>query len=84
MTSSLMAMTSAGKPSMLCNCQSVTHVLFVHSDELVGNATNGQTSANGVTYTASVATITGLLPTGTAGINHGAYFISILKAHLLS
>ncbi|KZT39076.1 hypothetical protein SISSUDRAFT_1046137 [Sistotremastrum suecicum HHB10207 ss-3] len=39
-------------------------------DELVANATK-QTSNAGVTYSATASTITGLLPTGSAGVNHG-------------
>ncbi|KLO19470.1 hypothetical protein SCHPADRAFT_935269 [Schizopora paradoxa] len=40
-------------------------------DEFVGNATAGTTTANGVSYTATSETITGLLPSGSAGVNHG-------------
>ncbi|KAF8492306.1 hypothetical protein JB92DRAFT_3003418 [Gautieria morchelliformis] len=43
----------------------------VGRDQLVGLATAGQTSFNGVTYTANNETIMGLLPVGTAGVNHG-------------
>ncbi|KAF8577754.1 hypothetical protein K439DRAFT_1655028 [Ramaria rubella] len=41
-------------------------------DALVANATNfGPTAFGGVTYTATSETISGLLPIGTAGVNHG-------------
>jgi len=42
----------------------------VGRDELVSNATK-QTSFGGTTYTATATTVTGLLPTGTQGVNHG-------------
>jgi hypothetical protein len=43
----------------------------ISSDELVGLATAGQTSFSNVTYMTTNETITGLLPIGTAGVNHG-------------
>ena len=44
------------------------------SDELVANATRGTPSFNGVTYSVTEQDITGLLPAGSAGVNHGAPF----------
>jgi len=43
----------------------------VGRDELVSSATTGQTSFGGVTYSTAQQTLSGLLPTGSNGINHG-------------
>jgi len=40
-------------------------------DELVANATNGTPSFGGVAYIATLQSLTGLLPAGSAGVNHG-------------
>lgn len=44
-------------------------------DELVAAATDGQTSYNGVTYSTTQETVTGLLKPGTDGINHGSFLL---------
>jgi hypothetical protein len=46
---------------------------IVSSDHLVGLATVGQTSFNGVTYRASSEIIMGILPVGATGVNHGDF-----------
>ena len=46
-------------------------------DELVANATSGQTNFDGVTYSTTEEDITGLLQAGSAGVNHGKYFTLI-------
>ncbi|KAF7789274.1 hypothetical protein EIP86_000215 [Pleurotus ostreatoroseus] len=40
-------------------------------DNLVASAVGKQTSFDGVTYTATAETLTGVMPSGTAGVNHG-------------
>jgi hypothetical protein len=42
------------------------------SDELVSTATSGTVSFGGISYTATSQNITGLLPPGSTGVNHGA------------
>ena len=41
------------------------------SDDLASTSTSGTTTDNGVSYASTEEDITGLLPTGGAGINHG-------------
>ncbi|TDL22580.1 hypothetical protein BD410DRAFT_722852 [Rickenella mellea] len=51
----------------------------VGRDELVSTATAGQTSFGGVKYTTTSQSITGLLPVGSAGINHGIAIDGVVK-----
>jgi len=50
-------------------------------DELVANATNTNPKPSflGVTYSATVTSVSGLLPSGTAGVNHGIAQDGIVK-----
>jgi hypothetical protein len=41
-------------------------------DQLVNLAVGGTTSFDGVKYTSTVKRLTGLLPAGTQGVNHGS------------
>ncbi|GJJ14089.1 hypothetical protein Clacol_008346 [Clathrus columnatus] len=51
----------------------------VGRDALVASATSAPTSFGGVTYTATSETITGLLPVGSQGVNHGIALDGIVK-----
>ena len=48
----------------------IEHTTFLYSDELVAGAV-GTTSYNGVTYSTTAQNVTGLLPVGSNGVNHG-------------
>ncbi|KAH8119602.1 hypothetical protein DFH11DRAFT_1501170 [Phellopilus nigrolimitatus] len=48
-------------------------------DALVATATASQTTFNGVTYSSTTENITGLLPVGTAGVNHAIALDGIAK-----
>ncbi|KAL5506945.1 hypothetical protein ACEPAH_6401 [Sanghuangporus vaninii] len=48
-------------------------------DALVSTATSSQTSFHGVTYSSTSEDLTGLLPTGTAGVNHDIAIDGIVK-----
>ncbi|KAL5524115.1 hypothetical protein ACEPAG_8288 [Sanghuangporus baumii] len=48
-------------------------------DALVSTATSNQTSFDGVTYSSTSEDLTGLLPTGTTGVNHDIAIDGIVK-----
>ncbi len=57
-------------------------VVFFTSDALVGNATAGITSFGGISYTTTSEDITGRLPAGDAGVNHGMSSFSLVLRRL--
>lgn len=52
-------------------------------NSMVQTATTGQTSFNGVNYSATVQNITGLLPVGADGVNHGKFPVTQVGHYLM-